>query len=464
VKNKVLQKQWDILEANKKRNLEFLKRRRSLEILSSVFFVRLKKEKMLILTKRKKTMKKIGKMTILFFLFVIYTYICAIDSIPNTLILFEGEEPTIKPMLGIQIENINTILNKEQVLQASSSNDIQKVSSLGKLDLGVSLFHAFHIKDVSVNILPTTKVVPLGNSVGMKLYTSGVLVVGMSEIEGQKPYENCDIEEGDRIVAINEEKIHTTDELIKSVNDSKGNNINIEYIRDNATCTTSIQPVKTKNDEYKIGLWVRDAAAGVGTLTFYEPSTGKYGALGHGILDIDTSELIEIAKGELVTTQILSIQKGERGNPGEVRGTIEGGTTLGSVTQNTTLGIYGTLTNKNTLHVNEANALDVALREEVKEGKATIYCQLDNGEKKEYEIEIKKIYKNNTTDNKSFLIKVTDEALLTKTGGIIQGMSGSPIIQNGKFIGAVTHVLVNDPTTGYGVFADMMLKQTRTVE
>jgi len=409
-------------------------------------------------------MKKIGKITILFFLFVLYVYISSIEAIPDNLILFEGEKMPIKPMLGIQIEDTEHILDQTQVLQASSHNDLQRVQTLGKVDLGVSLFHAFHIKDVSVNVIPTTKVIPLGTSVGMKLYTSGVLVVGMSEIEGQKPYENCDIEEGDRIVAINEEKIHTTEELIETVHNSNGKHLNLEYVRDNAVCTTSIQPVKTKDNEYKIGLWVRDAAAGVGTLTFYEPSTGQYGALGHGILDIDTSKLIEIAKGELVTTQILSIQKGERGNPGEVKGTIEGGTTLGTVSQNTPLGIYGTLTNKTGLHIKETDALEVALREEVQEGKATIYCQLDNGEKKEYEIEIKKIYKNNTNDNKSFLIKVTDEALLTKTGGIIQGMSGSPIIQNGKFIGAVTHVLVNDPTVGYGVFADMMLKQTRTVK
>ena len=402
-------------------------------------------------------MKKIGKITTLFFLLVIYIYICSIHSIPDHLIIFEGEDISIKPMLGIQIED-------SQVLQASSNNDIQKVSSLGKLDLGVSLFNSFHIKDVSVNVLPNTKVVPIGSSVGMKLYTSGVLVVGMSEIEGQKPYEKSDIEEGDRIVAINKEKINTTDQLIKTVNNSNGNNLSIEYIRDEATCTTSIQPVKTKNNEYKIGLWVRDAAAGVGTLTFYEPSTGNYGALGHGILDIDTSKLIEIAKGELVSTQILSIQKGERGNPGEVRGTIEGGTTLGTVAKNTALGIYGRLTNKSNLHISEQDAVDVAFRDEVKEGKATILCQLDNGEKKEYEIEIKKIYKNNTSDNKSFVIKVTDEALLEKTGGIIQGMSGSPILQNGKFVGAVTHVLVNDPTMGYGVFADMMLKQTRSVD
>lgn len=419
---------------------------------------------MLILRKRKKTMKKIGKISILFFLCIIYVYTCCITTIPDHLIVFAGEKMSIKPMLGIQIENIDSILKEAETLQASSDNDTQKVSTLGKIDLGVSLFHTFHIKDVSVNVLPTTKVIPLGSSVGMKLYTSGVLVVGKSEIEGQKPYEKCDIEEGDRIVAINEEKINTTDELIKTVNNSNGNHLNIEYIRDNATCTTSIQPVKTKDNEYKIGLWVRDAAAGVGTLTFYEPSTGQYGALGHGILDIDTSELIEIAKGELVTTQILSIQKGEKGNPGEVKGTIEGGTTLGTVSQNTPLGIYGTLTNKTSLHINETDALDVALRDEVQEGEASIFCQLDNGEKKEYAIEIKKIYKNNTTDNKSFLIKVTDEDLLNKTGGIIQGMSGSPILQNGKFVGAVTHVLVNDPTVGYGVFADMMLKQTRIVE
>lgn len=206
-------------------------------------------------------------------------------------------------------------------------------------------------------------------------------------------------------------------------------------------------------------MWVRDAAAGVGTLTFYEPESGMFAALGHGIVDIDTSQIINIANGELVTTNILSITKGEKGTPGEIRGTIENGYTLGNIYKNTGFGVFGSLTNTSPLGINSNEAIDVALRNEIQLGKAEIICQLEDGKKEKYEIEIQKKFVNNNEDNKSMLIKITDDRLLEKTGGIIQGMSGAPIIQNGKFVGAVTHVLVNDPTVGYAVFGDIMIKQ-----
>lgn len=184
---------------------------------------------------------------------------------------------------------------------------------------------------------------------------------------------------------------------------------------------------------------------------------------GHGILDIDTEELLSIATGEVVTTDILSITKGEKGKPGEMKGSIVNQTTIGEISKNTEFGIYGKLTNLTALGINKENQMEVALREEIQTGAAKILCSLENGVRKEYDIEIEKIYKNNNSNNKSMLIKVTDQELLEKTGGIIQGMSGSPIIQNGKFVGAVTHVLVNDPTKGYGVFGDIMIKQLREV-
>ena len=279
--------------------------------------------------------------------------------------------------------------------------------------------------------------------------------------EKTKPYENSGIEQGDMIVAVNNKEVSTTEELIEEVNKSNGNSVKIKYLKNNETQETSITPVKSK-DNYKIGLWVRDAAAGVGTLTFYEPSTNSFMALGHGISDIDTEKIVEISNGELITANIISIKKGEKGNPGEIKGTIDCGNKIGEISKNTNLGVYGNVTNKNYLDIDYSNELEVAARNEIKEGKAQIICQLDNDGKKEYDIEIKKIYTTNNEDNKSMLIKVTDENLLNKTGGIIQGMSGAPIIQNGKFIGAVTNVLVNDPTQGYAVFADMMIKQMRT--
>ena len=187
-----------------------------------------------------------------------------------------------------------------------------------------------------------------------------------------------------------------------------------------------------------------------------------YCALGHGITDADTGDIVNIASGELVETKIVSITKGEKGKPGEVRGNIETGTKIGDVSKNTAFGIYGSINEKNKLNMNSNDAIEVAIRDEIKQGDAEIICELENGKKERYKIQIQKIYTSNNYDNKSMIIKITDEKLLEKTGGIIQGMSGSPIIQNGKFIGAVTHVLVNDPTVGYGVFADMLIKQMKS--
>ena len=184
---------------------------------------------------------------------------------------------------------------------------------------------------------------------------------------------------------------------------------------------------------------------------------------GHGITDIDTGELINIASGEFVTTRILNITKGESGNPGKIQGTIENQVNIGNIDKNTKFGIYGKVDNLSGLSIDTSKEMEVATRDEIQLGKATILCSLDNKTVQEYEIEIEKIFKENNYDNKSMEIKVTDERLLEKTGGIIQGMSGSPIIQNGKFIGAVTHVLVNNPEEGYAVFGDIMLKQAREI-
>lgn len=213
-----------------------------------------------------------------------------------------------------------------------------------------------------------------------------------------------------------------------------GNNIEIKYVRDGEEYSTNLNPAKTKENEYKLGLWVRDAAAGVGTITFYEPETKNFAALGHGIIDIDTSKLINISKGELVTSKIISIVKGENGKPGEIKGSIENGTSCGEIYENTPFGIYGKIRNTAALGINKQDTIEVANRDEIKTGEAKIISTLENGKKQEYEIKIEKIYYNNNTNNKSMLIKVTDEELIQKTGGIIQGMSGSPIIQNGKFI------------------------------
>lgn len=405
--------------------------------------------------------KRIIKIILIIILMLAYSYTLAIEKIPDNIIIFEGETIKVNNILGFSINS-----NDETIETSSSSS--KTVNNVGKTTMKVNLFDSIFIKDMEVDVLPRTKVIPVGSIAGVKLYTSGILVVGMSEIEGvdnkkHRPYENSGIEEGDTIIAIDDEKISTTQDLITTVNKSNGKDLSIEYLHDNETAVCSITPVQTSTNEYKLGLWVRDSAAGVGTVTFYDSSTKSFGALGHGITDIDTEELINIESGEFVTTRILNISKGESGNPGRIQGTIENQKNIGSIYKNTKFGIYGTLNDLSALNIDYSKEMEVALREEIKEGKAKILCDLDGNGPKEYDIEIEKIYLENNYDNKSMKIKVTDEDLLNKTGGIIQGMSGSPVIQNEKFIGAVTHVLVNNPKEGYAVFGDIMIKQMKDI-
>ena len=408
--------------------------------------------------------KKIFKRTILLLtLFIIYIYILVINYIPDQITIFEGENISLKTFFGITLDS------EDEVLSVSADTGEKTINKVGSEKLSVNFFDKLFIKDIDVSVLPRTTVIPVGNIAGLKLYTSGVLVVGMSEIEGEdskiyKPYENTGIEEGDTIVKINDNEINTTDELIEKINMSKGEKVEIEYIHDEETKECSITPVKTSEEEYKLGLWVRDSAAGVGTVSFYEPDTHIFGALGHGITDIDTGDLLNIAEGEFVTAKILDIKKGEDGNPGKIQGTVEEQETIGEISKNTEFGIYGKIKDISSLNIDTSKEMEVALRDEIQLGKATILCSLDNQTVGEYEIEITKINKENNYNNKSMEIKVTDEKLIEKTGGIIQGMSGSPIIQNGKFIGAITHVLVNSSTEGYAIFGDLMLKQSKEVE
>ena len=405
-----------------------------------------------------KKLKKVSLFCVLIIFVLLFIYICYIDSIPSSIILLQGEEIGLKPMFGLNIE-----VNAKESIETSFQEESEISDKIGKNELSLNLGN-IKLKDISVTTIPNKVVVPGGEAIGLKLYTNGVLVVGMSEIEGEdnkkyKPYENSGIEEGDMITKISDKTVTCTADLITYVNECNGKEINLKYVRDGKEYETKMNPTKTGEKDYKLGLWVRDAAAGVGTVSFYEPQTGSFAALGHGIIDIDTEEIIHIATGELVTINIVSIVRGEKGKPGEIRGSIENGTTIGSVYKNSAFGIYGKLNRGTKFIKSNAKEMEILPRDEIQTGKAKIICTLENNKTEEYEIEIQKVFTNNNTDNKSMIIKVTDQKLIEKTGGIIQGMSGSPIIQNDRFVGAVTHVMVNDPTMGYGVFADMMLKQ-----
>ena len=252
-------------------------------------------------------MKHLKVNFLVIFLLILFIYITNINSIPSNIVLFKGEELELNTLFGIYInENLETI---------EAGVNLNNKNILEKKNVSLKLFNLFDVKKIEVNTIPKTTVIPLGNSVGLKLYTTGVLVVGMTEVQGEKPYKNAGIEEGDMIIKINEEDVTCTQELVKKVNSSNGNNISIKYVRDGKEYLTTMKPIKTPKNDYKLGLWVRDGAAGIGTITYYEPSTKKYAALGHGILDIDTSKLINIASGELVTARISSIVKGKNGAP-----------------------------------------------------------------------------------------------------------------------------------------------------
>ena len=401
----------------------------------------------------------------LLFLTIVYVYICAIDAIPKSTILFEGEQLNIKKIIGISLVSKNK--NYDTILTSTDSVEENK-QELGTTNFEVKLFNTFNVKDIDISVIKRTKVIPVGQVAGLKLYTTGVLVVGMSEIKGvddkkYKPYENSGIQEGDTIIQIGNDEITGTKELIKKVNSSKGKELKLKYVRDGEILECAISPIKTGASEFKLGLWVRDSAAGIGTMTYYEPETKNFAALGHGITDVDTGRLINISNGQFITTKVLSIIKGKDGAPGKIQGSISEQSNVGTIKKNSIFGVYGIAENVQKIKIDTNKKMNVATRNEIKLGEATILCSLDEDKTKEYKIQIEKIYLNNNYDNKSILIKVTDKELIEKTGGIIQGMSGSPVIQNGKFIGAITNVLVNDPTKGYVVFGDLMIKEMRSV-
>ena len=404
-------------------------------------------------------MKTLRNLSLLFVLFLMYTYIISIDCIPKTISIFKGEQIKISTLWGIKI------VKQETSVEASTPLSTNTFENTGNETLTVSLFDKIPLRTIDVNVMEEVEVIPIGEVVGVKLYTSGVLVVGTSGIEGMngdiyKPFENSQIEEGDAIISINNNLINNTDELIKQVNESDGKEIEITYIKNNKEEKCKITPIKNKDNEYKIGLWVRDSAAGVGTVTFYNEKTNSFAALGHGITDIDTGDIINTSSGEIDDVNIISIVKGEKEEPGKLQGTIKKDSTIGNIYKNTQYGIYGVIKNASNLKLNYSNKMKVASRQDINLGEAKILCGVD-GEIKEYKIEIQKIFTNNNYDNKSMLIKVTDEELLQKTGGIIQGMSGSPIIQDDKIIGCVTHVSGNNPMIGFGLYIEWMLEMDK---
>ena len=287
-----------------------------------------------------------------------------------------------------------------------------------------------------------------GDAVGIKLLATGVLVMGIDR-------EDIDLEIGDVILSVNDEKIESNAELLKFAKESGGKELTIKVNRKDKNFDTNIAPIKDEiSGEYKLGLWVKDSSAGVGTITFYEKNSNRFVALGHGVTETKENYILPIESGGITPTNIYSIKKGIPKVPGELKGTINNNV-IGDIKLNTEKGIYGEILDNSILK--EKRQIQILPKNKIKEAEASIYCTLDDNNIKEYKIQIQKVLLS-SEGNKNMIIKIIDEELLNKTGGIIQGMSGSPIIQEGKLIGAVTHVFLNDPTRGYGVFVENMLE------
>ena len=370
-----------------------------------------------------------------------------------TTLLSESEEVILKGDSGIPQDEIRIRPDQEFSLYARKD---------GNFRLGLKLFGTIPFKEISVNVEDACYAVPCGMPVGIYLKSRGVMVIGTGKVTDENGSEAEPaygiLQSGDYIEAINGQPLSDKEALITSLNRMGESEALLRVRRGGRELELSVDTVKTADGSRKLGAWVRDDTQGIGTMTYLKPD-GGFGALGHGISDSDTGRVVEIENGALYETEILGIEKGSAGNPGVMAGVLYygPGSRLGSVAQNTDCGIFGTVGQAFCDAVGQ-QTMEVGHRQDVKRGKAWIRSCV-SGEACDYEIEIQRVDYSPAKENKSLVFQVTDERLLRLTGGIVQGMSGSPILQNGKLVGAVTHVFVQDSTRGYGIFVEDMLKK-----
>ena len=356
---------------------------------------------------------------------------------------------------------------ENQIVKVSNNIFIQD-EKINKDKLQVKLLGLIPIKSVSVYKVKDLEVYPGGINVGIKISTKGVLVVGHSDIESlqgkiDSPAKLAGVQIGDVLLKINNNEIKNSKDLSSKVNSLNESKITLEYIRNGIIEKRTIN-LEKENNEYKLGLWVRDSTAGIGTLTFFNKEDSTFGALGHPITDGDTNKPFVINNGNLMNSSIISIRKGEKGCPGELKGLfINEKESIGKIQKNTECGIFGK-GEDSLINPIFSKPMKVGFRNEIKEGSAKIITTIDESGPKIYDIEIVKLLPQEEAGPKSMIIKITDKELLEKTGGIVQGMSGSPIIQNDKLVGAVTHVLINKPDIGYGIYIEWMLKDAELIK
>ena len=403
-----------------------------------------------------------NKQKIIFFSLLIFslaariTYICA--TIPDEIQLGENQKYSFdkygffSPLFSIDVPAENSgVLEYDGTVKSSDTSK----------KAGVKLFNTFTVKSVNINYQKEEKIIPGGDAIGIKIYADGVEILKTSPVETAygktpSPCKNLPLKKGDVIKKVNGENTETITKFSKAVQKSNGEQLTLSVKGENGLYDVAVSPVADNGGSYKIGLMVRDSMAGIGTLTYINPNDSSFGALGHGIEDADTGELFPMEKGSMEEARIISVEKGRKGAPGQLHGMFSGRNESGRLFKNSDIGVYGKVYNEN---YSLENAISPASISEIKEGKAKIISTIDETGKREFDITIERIIFMNADTSKGMVIHITDPYLLNATGGIVQGMSGSPIIQNGKLVGAVTHVFVNDPTRGYGIFIENMLSQ-----
>lgn len=341
-----------------------------------------------------------------------------------------------------------------RMVQRGETQPSDLAGSSYQMDL--KLLGTIPVKTVEVNVVDRKLVTVSGAPFGIKMFTDGLMVVGMSDIPTTggrvNPAKAAGLEIGDVIKTFNGQKLATNEQLAELMLENGSGPVRVEVERDGSPFSTSIQPVRsTGDDQYRLGVWVRDSSAGIGTLTYLDQNSGLFTGLGHAVCDVDTGEVMPLSNGEVVPARITGCKRGEAGTPGELKGKFTEELPLGVLSANTETGVYGLLRSR-TLYLGEE--MPLAMKHEVQTGKAYIYTTVEGTQPKRYEIKIEKLSLGEDENGQNMVLHVTDPELLRRTGGIVQGMSGSPIIQNGMLVGSVTHVFVKDPTRGFGVFAE----------
>ncbi len=397
-------------------------------------------------------------------------------SIPDEIHMIQGKETVFEGNLPIQAdiieENIGVLSVNNQPVTENIHIDMTKPFTVksenqGTAKVELSLMGVLPLKIVQANVIPRTEIVAGGIAVGVSMDTRGIMVLGTGYVNGteNKVYEPAKgiLQAGDMILQAGGKILKNKEDLMQVVEQSGEKSMEFLVDRNGVQQTVAITPVFSQEDNScKIGIWVRDSTQGIGTITYFNPDNNTFGALGHGVYDVDTQELMQIKNGQITQSSIIDVKKGEKGEPGALTGNVGRDLVLGSIAINTEVGIYGTVEDGKQSYFT-GKKLPIALQQDIKEGKASILSNIEGEEVKEYDVEIESVNRYSKNESKGMVIKITDEELLSKTGGIVQGMSGSPILQNDKIVGAVTHVFVNEPTKGYGIFIENMLKAEKAI-